>query len=115
LAGAINVPKMDFVFTEGKDKHLGCDPYVNVKVKPSMAGGIAQSIGIHAEDKQQTWPIKNQNRHPKWFSARRLDTTVKVSGGKVVPGQCTVRLELWDADPGEDELLDPPPCPPHPR
>ena len=92
LSGATNVPKMDFVFTEGKDKHLGCDPYVKVRLQPTLASGLAQSIGIQASDEHQTWPIKNQNRHPMWCSARRLNKALKVEGGQVAPGQCTVRL-----------------------
>merc|ERR1711998_733291 len=35
-----------------------------------------------------------------WNSARDLKHSLKVAGGKVAPAQCTVKLEMWDSDPG---------------
>jgi len=84
MSGADNVPKMDWVMTEGENLHLGCDPYITICKK--------------GDEKKEQWPIKNQNRHPMWNSARDLGQDVRLEGGKVASGQVSIRLEMWDHD-----------------
>jgi hypothetical protein len=92
MSGAENIPCMDFVLSEkgakNEEGHAGTDPYVKLFAKTADGTKGAEAM----------YPVRNQNRHPMWNSARNLGE-VEIKAGKAVEGT-KVCLEMWDADTG---------------
>jgi len=95
MSGAVNVPMMDVVLSTGKNHHRGCDPYVKIWVTK----WDEHDLNEEDKDKVQQWPVRNQNRHPMWNSARQLHLPLEVSADGIPEvEQLKLHVAMYDYD-----------------